>query len=66
MSAAPKTVKMTQILAAQFTSASGVLSYSMFGLGADGVVYRYDPACDGWIAWPMMIAGCRQNHKGRR
>lgn len=60
-----KEVRMSQILAAQWQGDSG-LSYSIFALGVDGAVYRYDPKCEGWIRWPMVEAGCRMDHKGRR
>ena len=42
------------------------LHYSTLAVGDDGVVYRYDPKCSGWIPWPMDIATCREDHKARR
>ena len=58
-------VRMKQIVVAPFTTERGS-SYSTLGLGTDGKVYRYDPKCEGWIAWPMKLAGCRNDHPARR
>jgi len=62
---AVKTIKMQQILAAPFNGTGG-LTYSMFGLGRDGVVYRYDTQCEGWIPWPNKIANCRSKHPNKK
>lgn len=61
-------VKMRQILAAQFQSAGGGLTYSLFGLGRDGIVYRYDPQCVSWIPWPDEVSdeACRLRHLKKR
>ena len=58
-------VRLTQLVIAPFATETGS-SYSTLGLGADGVVYRYDPKCEGGIPWSMTIAGCRDDHKGKR
>jgi hypothetical protein len=60
-----KTIKFKQILAAPFTTVTGA-SYSMFGLGTDGAVYRFDPQCDGWIPWSTNVVGCKTQHKAKR
>lgn len=65
MTDAADEVRLTQIVIAPFTTASGS-SYSTLGLGTDGIVYRFDPECDGWIAWSMKKAGCRMKHKAKR
>ncbi len=62
---APREVRFSQILAAPFATDAGA-SYSLIGLTPDGRVFRYDPKCEGWIPWPMSIAGCREQHEGRR
>jgi hypothetical protein len=58
-------VRFAQIVAAPFTTATGS-TYSVLGLGTNGVVYRYDPKCEGWIEWPMTVATCRTEHKAKR
>jgi hypothetical protein len=58
-------IRMQQIVIAPFEGTLGA-SYSTLGLGTDGIVYRYDPKCEGWIPWSMKIAGCRASHKGKR
>jgi hypothetical protein len=58
-------VRLTQLVIAPF-EIGGNQTYSTLGLGTDGVVYRYDPKCDGWIPWSMKVAGCRMDHKGKR
>jgi hypothetical protein len=58
-------VRLKQLVIAPFTTQMGS-SYSTLGLGEDGIVYRFDPQCDGWIEWSMKKAGCRMQHKGRR
>lgn len=65
MSTPPDEIRMQQIAAAPFSTKAGH-SYSVLGLGVDGVVYRYDPQCEGWIPWPMKVATCRESHKARR
>ena len=61
-----KTMTFTQIEVAPFSTERGKQSYSVLALGKDGNVYRYDPKCEGWIKWPNKIAGCRDEHRGRR
>jgi hypothetical protein len=46
-----KTLKLKQLVIAPFSAPGFPLSYSTLGLGIDGVVYRYDPKCEGWIPW---------------
>lgn len=55
------TLKMKQILVAQWEGANGQLSYSTLALGEDGAVYRYDVACKGWIRYIMKPAKCGIN-----
>lgn len=50
-------LRMKQILAGQFTNDDGSGSYSVVGLTEGGDVYRYDPQCQGWIAWQMQQVG---------
>ena len=59
-------VRLVQIVAAPFSNPDGVASYSTLGLSTDGIVYRYDPQCQGWVPWSMKIAGCREQHGGKR
>ena len=66
VSSKPATVKAVQLVIAPFSNPNGSSSYSTFILGDDGVVYRYDPHCEGWIPWPMTVADCRMEHKGKR
>jgi hypothetical protein len=58
-------VRFVQIVIAPFTTDLGS-SYSTLGLSTDGIVYRYDPKCEGWIAWSMTVSECRTEHKAKR
>lgn len=58
-------VRLQQLVVAPFSTERGS-SYSLLGLGVDGIVYRFDPGCDGWIRWSMKVAGCRMKHKAKR
>lgn len=60
-----QTVKIKQLAIAQWEGDNG-LSYSTLGLGEDGTVYRFDPACQGWIAMPMTLAPCKVGKDHRR
>jgi hypothetical protein len=57
-----RNLKMKQILAAPWDGATG-RTYSIFALGRDGVVYRFDGKCTGWIPQNMAIAKCSDTHK---
>jgi hypothetical protein len=57
-------LRMKQIAIAQFKTPKGVETYSTLALGEDGVVYRYDPGCCGWIA--MEMAACPPGKEHRR
>jgi hypothetical protein len=61
-----KPLKLKQLVIAPFSAPGFPLSYSTLGLGIDGVVYRYDPKCEGWIPWNMQVVGCRSTHKAKR
>lgn len=61
----PKSLKAVQLVIAPFSNAQGS-TYSTLILADDGGVYRYDPHCEGWIPWPMTVADCRMEHKGKR
>ena len=52
-----KVIKMSQIAIAPWEGTNG-LTYSTLALGKDGVVYRYDAACEGWVAYHMEPAKC--------
>lgn len=58
-------LRMRQLVIAPFTTETGS-TYSVFALGEDGAVYRYDPGCEGWLPWPMKVATCKDKHKGKR
>lgn len=58
-------LKVKSLHIAQWDSPKG-RTYSTLAVGTDGKVYRYDPKCEGWIAWSMKIAGCRAKHPGKR
>lgn len=62
----PKKLVAKQIHVAPFQATGGPLSYSVLALGEDGIVYRYDPQCQSWLAWSMEVVGCRDGHPGRR
>lgn len=53
----PKVLKMTQVIVAPWKGDKG-LTYSTLALGEDGAVYRYDPGCNGWIRYSMVVADC--------
>jgi hypothetical protein len=57
-----KQLKMKQILSAPWDGRDG-RTYSIFALGEDGVVYRFDGKCTGWIPQNMTIAECADTHK---
>jgi hypothetical protein len=61
----PKTIRLQQLVIAPWDGDKG-RTYSTLGLGEDGVVYRYDPHCEAWIAWPMTVASCRLDRKTKR
>lgn len=45
-------LRMKQIVVAQFSTTTG-MSYSTLALSEDGILYRYDPKCQGWLRFPM-------------
>lgn len=58
-------IKMKQILAPQFEGKC--LSYVLLALGEDGVVYRYDSNCNGWLPYPMnLVNNCKIGKDHRR
>lgn len=46
------TLQMKQLVIAQWEGATG-LTYSTLGLDDKGQVWRYDPKCNGWVAYTM-------------
>lgn len=60
-----KNLIMQQIAIAQWSN-GGKQSYSTFALSVDGIVYRYDPECEGWLANSMVEATCYQQHRDKR
>lgn len=58
-------VRAKQLVIAPWEGDKGI-TYSTLILGEDGIVYRYDPGCEGWVPWSMKVAGCRDEHKGKR
>jgi len=65
VTATAEEIRLQTVVVAPWEGAKG-LTYSILGLGVDGIVYRYDPGCEGWVAWSMQKAGCRDEHEGRR
>lgn len=55
-------LKFKQILGVQYES-KGRLNGSLYGLGFNGRVYRWDGKCSGWIPYRMDIAECDSEHK---
>lgn len=49
-----KELRMKQLLIAPWQGGTG-LTYSTLALGTDGIVYRYDPKCGGWLKFPMKL-----------
>ncbi len=56
-------IEMKQIAIAPWDGSNGGRTYSVFGLGEDGKVYRFDGKCTGWIPQNMRIAPCAKEHR---
>lgn len=56
-------LRFAQITVANWHDDDGRLHYSTLALGIDGRVYRYDAACNGWVAWSDRLATCEGRHK---
>lgn len=64
MTTKKRTLKMKQLIIAPFSIAkTKVVTYSTLGLEEDGSVWRFDPACQGWIPYNMTVADCKAHKR---
>lgn len=55
-------VNFVQLVVAPWGGDAG-MTYSLFALGKDGLVYRHDPKCGGWLLLPAQAVNCWEDHK---
>lgn len=60
--ASRKTILSSELRFTNFRTAGwhgqGGLTYSLIALSTEGILYRYDNACDGWLPYSMKKADC--------